>query len=101
MYEDIYKIHTLRPVEFVFFDDKYVYSTSAITIKKGAAVKGSNCMNLLFKWKRAIHNDSILLPDKTIVPIGLMSFAAEIPGEKNKSFFVMPLPGYWKKYDAI
>ena len=97
VYEDIYKIHALRPVEFVFFDDKYVYSTSATTIKIGTAVKGSNCMNLSFKWKRAIHNDSILLPDKTMVPIGLMSFAAEIPGEKSKSFFVMPLPTYWEK----
>jgi hypothetical protein len=26
-----------------------------------------------------------------------MSFAAEMPNEKNSSFFVMPLPSYWKK----
>lgn len=98
---DIYQIHKMRPVEFVFFDDKHVYSTSTTTIKKGTTVKGCNLMNLSFILKKAIHNDSILLPDKTILPIGLMSFAGELPGEKNKSFFVMPLPGYWEKSGTI
>ena len=93
----IYHIDKVRPVEFVFFDDKYVYSTSTITIKNGTPVKGCNIMNLTFKWKKSLHNDSITLPDKSVIPVGLMSFAAEIPNEKNKSFFVMPLPGYWQK----
>ena len=94
--KNIYQINKVHPVEFVFFDDKYVYSTSVTTIKTGKSVKGCNLMNLSFRWKKAIHNDSIILPDKSVVPIGLMSFAAEIPDEKNKSFFVMPLPGYWQ-----
>lgn len=99
--EDLYHIHKVRPVEFIFFDDKYVYSTSTTTIKAGTNVKGCNLMNLSFKWKKVIHNDSILLPDKSILPISLMSFAAAIPGEKNKSFFVMPLPGYWEKSGTV
>ena len=94
--KDIYKIESVRPVEFVFFDDKYVYSTSTTTIKNGSPVKGCNLMNLSFKWKKAFHNDSLLLPDKSVVTIRVMSFAAEIPNEKNKSFFVMPLPSFWK-----
>lgn len=94
--KDIYKIHKIRPVEFVFFDNKYVYSTSSITIKKGSNVKGTNLMNLKLYWKKKLHNDSLTLPDKSVVPINLMSFAAEIP-IGGKSFFVMPLPSFWKQ----
>ena len=93
----IYKIGKVTPVEFVFFDDRYVYSTSSVTIKNGSYVKGSNLMNLKFKWKKELHNDSLTFPDKSVVPINLMSFAAEIPAGKTKSFFVMPLPGFWKQ----
>jgi len=95
--KDIYQVDRVRPVEFVFFDDKYVYSTSTTTIKYGVNVKGCNLMNLSLKWRRTIHNDSIILPDKSIIPIRLMSFAAQIPNDTNKSFFVMPLPSYWEK----
>ena len=94
--KEFYKIKKVRPVEFVFFDDKYVYSTSAITIKKGSPVKGNNLMDLKFQWKRELHNDSLTLPDKSVVAINLMSFATEIPTEA-KSFFVMPLPSFWKQ----
>ena len=94
--KDIYQVEKVRPVEFVFFDDKYVYSTSATTVKKGKSVKGCNLMNLSFQWKKSLHNDTIVLPDKSIVPVMLMSFAAEIPTEQNRSFFAMPLPGYWE-----
>lgn len=94
--KDIYKIDKVRPVEFVFFDDKYVYSTSVYSIKNGSPVKGNNLMNLKLKWKKELHNDSLTLPDKSVVPVNLMSFAAEIPNE-GKSFFVMPLPGFWKQ----
>ena len=95
--KDIYKINKVRPVEFVFFDDKYVYSTSGVTIKNGIIVRGNNLINLTFNWKKTLHNDSLTLPDKSVVPIKLMSFAAEIPNENDNSFFVMPLPGYWEK----
>jgi hypothetical protein len=98
--KDIYKIQKVRPVEFVFFDDKYVYSTSTITIKKGNNVKGSNLMNLKLNWKKELHNNSLTLPDKSVVPINLMSFAAEIPTDSSKSFFVMPLPSFWKKSEV-
>jgi hypothetical protein len=94
--KDLYKIEKVRPVEFVFFDDKYVYSTSKITIKKGSIVKGNNLINLKLHWKRELHKDSLTLPDKSVVPINLMTFAAEIPTE-GKSFFVMPLPSFWQQ----
>ncbi len=95
--EDIYKIEKVRPVEFVFFDDKYVYSTSTITIKNGSLVKGCNLMNLKLKWKKSLHNDTLTLPDNSVIPVNLMSFSAQIPNKNNDSFFVIPLPSYWKK----
>jgi len=95
--KDIYEIDRVSPVEFIFFDDKYVYSSSAITVKNGIPVKGPDLMNLKFQWKKELHNDSLTLPDNSVVPINLMSFAAEIPTESNKSYFVMPLPSFWEK----
>jgi len=95
--KDVYNIDNLIPVEFVFFDDKFVYSTSNITIPKGKFIKGPKLLNASFAWKRTLHNDSIILPDKNIVPVGLMSFASELQGKTNKSFFVMPLLSFWKK----
>ncbi|MBL0268731.1 MAG: hypothetical protein IPP99_08730 [Chitinophagaceae bacterium] len=68
-----YKIQKVKAVEFVFFDDQYVYSTSAVTIKNGSPVKGNHLMNLKFQWKRELHHDSLTLPDKSVVPINLMS----------------------------
>ncbi len=97
--KNIYGIDQARPVEFVFFDDKYVYSTSDVAVKKGRPVKGNNLMNLRFYWRRELHNDSITLPDKSEVPISLMAFAGEIPTE-GKSFFVMPLPSFWKQAEV-
>jgi hypothetical protein len=95
--KDIYKIDKVKPVDFVFFDDTYVYSTSNITIKKGLELKGPNLINLKLNWKRKAHNNMLTLPDRSVVPIGLMSFAAEMPNDSNKSFFVMPLPSFWIK----
>lgn len=97
VYKDVYKIDKLQPVEFVFFDEQYVYSTSSATLPKGVPIKGNNLLNLKLTWKKAPHHDSLTLPDKTRIPIGIISFASEIPDGKHHSFFVMPLPSFWKK----
>lgn len=94
---DVFKINSLKPVEFVFFDEKYVYSTSKITIPVGEIVTGPKLLGKKFVWKRALHNDSITLPDKRIVPIGLMSFASPVGDDKDSAFFIMPLSTFWKK----
>lgn len=93
--KQIYKIDRVAPVDFVFFDDKYIYSTSSTSIKNGSMVKGFNLMNLAFIWQKKLHNDSITLPDKSIVSINLMSFAAANSFDSTTPFFVMPLPGFW------
>lgn len=95
--KDIYHLDKLEPVEFVFFDSQFVYSTSAISVPEGEPVNGPSLLGHQFVWKRTLHKDSLTLPDSSRVPIGLMSFAAELPGEKSKSFFVMPLPAFWQK----
>lgn len=94
--QKIFKIKNSTPVEFVFFDDKYVYSTSNITIPNGEKIRSSKFAGKTLRWKKALHNNSITLPDKQTVPIGLMSFAGEIPNE-SKAFFVMPLLSFWEK----
>jgi hypothetical protein len=93
----VFKIKSLKPVEFVFFDDKYVYSTSSVTIPDGEIVKGPEFLGNRFVWKKALHKNSIKLPSNETVPIGLMSFAAELKGEKSNSFFIMPLSTFWQK----
>lgn len=95
--KELYKIDIVKPVDFIFFDDKYIYSTSNITIKNGSKVNGCHLMNLKLKWKKTLHNNFITLPDESVIPIGLMSFAAEIPEKNNRSFFVMPLTSFWEK----
>ncbi|MBS1928200.1 MAG: hypothetical protein JST95_06380 [Bacteroidetes bacterium] len=95
--KDIYKIKKLSRVEFVFFDDKYVYSTSNVTIKKGTPIKGPNLMNLNLNWEKALHSDSLTLPDSSVVSVKLMSFASPISNDTNESFFIMPLPSYWEQ----
>lgn len=95
--KEIYKIGKVKPVDFVFFDDKYVYSTSDVTIKNGNAVKGCDLINLKLKWRKELHDDTLTLPDRSVVPISLISFAAPIPGDSITSFFVMPLPGFWEQ----
>lgn len=95
--EDIYHLKTHEPVDFIFFDTTYVYSTSSITVSKGEFLEGPNLLDQNLVWKRAMHNDTITLPDHSRVPVGLMAFASDLEGEKEKSFFVMPLPQFWTK----
>ncbi|MGV0751396.1 hypothetical protein [Empedobacter brevis] len=95
--KEIYKVQEVTPVEFVFFDDAFVYATSSVTIAKGDDVKGPDLMNLRLRWKKKLHNGSLTLPDKSVIPVNLMSFAAEISDGNNASYFVMPLPDFWKQ----
>ncbi len=97
---DVYGIKKLEPVEFVFFDDQDVYSTSKITIPEGELITGPKLLKRSFVWKKSPHRGSLTLPDKNVVPVGLMSFAAELKGEKAGSFFVMPLPDFWRQAEV-
>jgi hypothetical protein len=95
--KEIYRIKTLQPVEFVFFDQTDVFSTSAVSIPNGLTLSGPSLPGRKLGWKKANHNGKITLPDGQIVPIGLMSFAAPLGKDGRNSFFVMPLPDFWRK----
>lgn len=93
---DIYGVDTLRHVEFVFFNEKNIYSTSTISVSKGEPVEGPSFFGKRLTWKKETHNGKIILPDNQTVPVGLMSFTAPLSGEGKNAFFVMPLPEFWK-----
>lgn len=100
IYRDVYKLNKIKAVEFVFFDNEYVYSTSNVTINDGTAVEGPSLLNLNLNWRKDVHDGYILLPDKTKMPIGIMAFASLLPNENDRSFIVMPLPSFWKGSDV-
>lgn len=94
VYRDIYEIENIKPVDFVLFDERYVYSTSEVSIETGEPVSGPDLLNLKLNWKKKAHQGMLTLPDGSSVPVGMMCFAAEsAPGEIP--FFVMPLPTFW------
>jgi hypothetical protein len=93
---DIYKIADIKPVEFVFFDQANVYSTSQVSVANGERMAGPSLFNNELVWYKKAHNGEITLPDKKVVPVSLMSFAGAVPADSNKAFFVMPLLDFWK-----
>ncbi|MEP7377368.1 MAG: hypothetical protein ABI675_28455 [Chitinophagaceae bacterium] len=94
---EIYNIHTAKPVDFIFFDTTYVYSTSLISIPDGESIDGPVFFNEKLTWKKKPHNGRIKLPNEQVVPVGLMSFASPGANDQANAFFVMPLPDFWKK----
>ena len=95
--KEIYDIHTAKPVDFVFFDTAYVYSTSDISIPDGELIGGPAFFHQKLTWKKKLHQGQIKLPNGQLVPVGLMSFASPGANDPANAFFVMPLPGFWKK----
>ena len=89
------RIDTLQPVDFVFYTDSFVYSTSTISIPAGEPVIGPGLLDKKLNWYKAAHNGMLTLPDGQQLPLGLHSFAAPLPG--RNAFFVMPLPAFWEK----
>lgn len=92
---DIYQLQLVKPVEFLLFDENYVYSTSSLSIQNGESVEGPNLMNLQLNWKRARHNGNLTLPDGTTISVGPAAFASE-NSKGGMPFFVMPLPSFWQ-----
>lgn len=94
--QEIFGLRQTQPVEFVFFDEEFVYSTSTITIPDGQTMRGPALQAKQLTWKKAVHGGKIILPDEQTVPVGIMSFAAPLENSRAPSFFVMPLPSFWK-----
>lgn len=92
--KETFNVHTIWPVDFVFFDDTYIYSTSSISVPGGALIPGPTLFKKNLTWRKQRHDGKIKLPDNKMVPIGLMSFASPI--NDTCSFFVMPLLSFWQ-----
>jgi hypothetical protein len=97
--KETYGIETLKPIEFVLFDEKFIYTTSAVVGVGGQQIAGpQQLLDKKFTWYKKAYTDSIALPDGQKRKAGLMCFA--IPIYNNPSlngYFVMPLMSYWQQ----
>ncbi len=82
--------------KMVFFDTAYVYSNTELSTPNGKPVNGPNFFGETLQWFRSKHNGSLILPDSSSVPIGIMSFAAPVNNNPEDMFFVMALPSFWE-----
>jgi hypothetical protein len=79
--------------ELVFFDSTCAYTTSEVTAAGAPAVDGPALFGVPLPWRALAHGGSITLPDRSTVPVQLMSFANSEPA--TGPFFVMAAPAYW------
>lgn len=92
--KDIYRINKTDRVDFVFFDETHIYSSSTLTAAGGESIAGPSLMGRKILWLKKNYKDSILLPDGRKVEAGLMSFASA--NKNSRPYFVMPLVSFWK-----
>ncbi|RPD41159.1 hypothetical protein EG028_10770 [Chitinophaga barathri] len=90
----LFRLPPATPPEMVFYDDTYVYTSSAKTAPSGTPIVGPSLYGRKISWLKMPHKDTLILPDGQRVPVGLMSFAAAT-GD-GRSFFVMAAPSFWK-----
>ncbi len=95
--KEVYGLKTFDKVDFILFNEKTLYSTSDITIPNGEKILIPQILPYSFKWKKDELKENIMLPNGKPVEVGLMSFASEYKSKNAKSFFVMPLPSFWKQ----
>jgi hypothetical protein len=93
---DVYGLDTLEPVDFLFFDETNMYTTSKEAGKGGISVNGPAFFGRECTWLKRKQHGKISLPDGQEIPIGLLSFAMPLPSGEAHSLFIMPLPAYWK-----
>ena len=95
--EKILRFSSAKPPEMLFYDEKYVYTTSEISVSNGEKINGPKFLGKELPWKKAAHNDTLILPDGQSVPVQLMSFAGPLKEKPDEAFFVMAAPEFWKK----
>lgn len=100
VYTKIYKLEEMQEVDFVFFDEEFVYSTSIVTLPEGKLVEGPKLLNSELIWYKGKHEGFLILPDRTKVRIGMLSFASANSDNPSRPFFVMPLTSFWRKMEV-
>lgn len=89
----ILRVPDATPPEIVLYDSTCVYTTSAVTAGGAAAGSGPALQGTALPWRALPHGGSLTLPDKSDVPIQLMSFTNSAPD--LGPFFVMAAPSFW------
>ena len=95
--KETYGLNTLKPIDLVFFDEKYIYTTSQFVGKEGEKIEGpKNLLDKKFTWYQKEYKDSITIPDGQKRKAEIMCFSIPIYNNKeNNAYFVMPLINYW------
>lgn len=96
MSEEVLDLPKSTPPIMFFYDDKYVYTTSEISAPNGETFNGPKLLGEKLHWIRALHNDTLTIPDGQRIPIQLMTFAAPSEQKNVEAFFVMAAPVFWK-----
>ncbi len=97
MSEEVLKLPKSTAPTMLFYDDKYVYTTSEVSAPNGELFDGPKLLGEKLSWKRELHNDTITIPDGQRIPIQLMTFAAPSEEKNVEAFFVMAAPIFWKE----
>ena len=92
--KELLQLPVVEPPVMLFYNDSLGYTTAAVSMPPGIEMKGPMLYGRQLPWKVMPHKDSMILPNKQRVPLGLMSFAG--PMADGRSFFVMATPGFWK-----
>jgi hypothetical protein len=90
---DILRLPEAPPPIFVFYDSACVYTTSGVTAGGAAPGDGPALHGAELPWRATAHDDSLTLPDRSRVPVALMSFARV--DKQIGPYFVMAAPSYW------
>lgn len=96
MSEQVLKLPKSTPPTMLFYDNKYVYTTSGVSAPNGVSFDGPKLLGEKLPWRKELHNDTLTIPDGQRIPIQLMTFAAPSKQKDVEAFFVMAAPVFWK-----
>lgn len=94
MSDKVQKIDNNIEVDYVFFNDKYVYTTSRISAQNGDEIKIEDSKK---KWYRNEYQDKIILPNGEMFVPTIAVFTVPSTIKNRLPFFVMPLNSFWDK----
>ena len=80
------KLTPKRLQVIVLFDDHCQYQS----------ISASECD---LSWQGSPYKSKVLLPDGSLIPSGVVSFAAPVNGSSTAGFFVMSLPSIWRSHN--
>jgi hypothetical protein len=90
---DILELPDAAAPNLVFYDSVCVYTTMSITAGGAPPVDGPTLHGVKLPWRAMAHGDSLTMPDGSVLPVQLMSFANA--DKKTGPYFVMAAPSYW------